>query len=267
MASYLGVFSSKCGYCQNDISKSFSHCLAFDNINDIKSNTVIYDAMLEQGMRRCGNLVYQPINELSCCTLQAIRVQTNIQNNNNNLEDDGLHFKASKSQRKAENRFLKAIPLVQIIQAIDMTEALIMEEFSIFKDYQKTTHNDQNCTLKSFKEFLVDSPVNTEHHLYRDGQNRLRAVGVLDCTARYLSSVYLFHNMFNTDEENETEPISNSNGSSSSPGTATAVLEAKYAAKSNARFYTLGLYSLSSPKLAYKTRFKPYQLFNKLEWN
>ena len=80
--------ASKCGYCHQENSKySFG--------TTIESYPVeIYERMMRDGWRRCGNFVYIPNIEKSCCKLYTHRL---------NIED----FKINKDQKKVMKRFRK----------------------------------------------------------------------------------------------------------------------------------------------------------------
>ena len=89
MTRHVGKSDTKgheCGYCKNpDGSCSFG--------TSIKTYPVeIYEKMMKDGWRRCGDYVYIPNIEKSCCKLYTCRL---------NVED----FKINKEQRKIMKRF------------------------------------------------------------------------------------------------------------------------------------------------------------------
>ena len=78
----------KCGYCKNPTgSCSFG-------LTTEKYPVSIYDKMMRDGWRRCGDYVYIPNLEKSCCKLYTCRL---------NVED----FKINKEQKKVMKRFRK----------------------------------------------------------------------------------------------------------------------------------------------------------------
>ena len=78
----------KCGYCKNPTgSCSFG-------LTTEKYPVSIYDKMMRDGWRRCGDFVYIPNLEKSCCKLYTCRL---------NVED----FKINKEQKKVMKRFRK----------------------------------------------------------------------------------------------------------------------------------------------------------------
>ena len=78
----------KCGYCKNP-EGSHSFGTSIDNYP-----VQIYEKMMKDGWRRCGDYVYIPNIEKSCCKLYTCRL---------NVED----FKINKEQKKIMKRFRK----------------------------------------------------------------------------------------------------------------------------------------------------------------
>ena len=78
----------KCGYCKNPIGK-YSFGITIE-----KYPVQIYEKMMIDGWRRCGEYVYIPNIEKSCCKLYTCRL---------NVED----FKINKDQKKIMKRFRK----------------------------------------------------------------------------------------------------------------------------------------------------------------
>ena len=78
----------KCGYCNNP-KGSFSFGTSIKNYP-----VEIYEKMMKDGWRRCGDYVYIPNLEKSCCKLYTCRL---------NVED----FKINKEQKKVMKRFRK----------------------------------------------------------------------------------------------------------------------------------------------------------------
>lgn len=228
----LGVFSQECGYCKG---AGVSHYYGIDRVDD-DADDVYADFIETHGGRRCGALFYTPCMQRSCCPLYSLRVPTSA-------------LSVSKSQRKAVSRAMRHVCSIEIVAASELSRDLLQREFAIYLRYQAVIHGDSKATMRSFGEFLVASPVNTLHQLYwSNGQ--LVAVGVLDCLVnRYVSSVYFFYDPDYW------------RGKSCSIGTAAAILEMQWARDNSYSYYTLGLYSSTCPKLAYKARFGPSERF------
>ena len=127
----------------------------------------------------------------------------------------------------------------------------------VFQKYQMTIHNDspEECREHSFKRFLCQPPFSAEseeggyhQHYYIDG--KLVAVGVLDLLPWCVSSVYLFY-----------DP----DYSALSFGTLSALFEIELVQQLNSRhpgvkWYYMGFYIHSCPKMKYKSKFSPSYL-------
>jgi len=152
-------------------------------------------------------------------------------------------------------------PVPQTLEVVFCPVGFSEEDFNIFRAYQIAVHheNPSDVTAKRYKEFLVDSPLVQEtvngHNL---GSFRMRyllddkvvAVGIVDITPCYLSSVYLFY-----------DP----NHSSLSLGVYSALREiawvqSKVASHSSFRYYSMGLYAHNCPKMRYKAQYANSEL-------
>lgn len=139
------------------------------------------------------------------------------------------------------------------------------ESYELFQRYQMTVHNEEReqCGQDTYRRFLVDSPLISEpiasdtagreygsfHILYRLG-GQLFAVGVVDILPRCLSSVYLFY-------DPEFRKLS--------PGTLAALKEIEWVQKEGSlypslRFYYMGFYIHSCPKMRYKAHYVPSEI-------
>lgn len=138
------------------------------------------------------------------------------------------------------------------------------DAYELFKRYQMTVHKESldQCGREAYLRFLVDSPLMNErvssssdfwygsfHALYKlDG--RLFAVGVVDILPRCLSSVYLFY-------DPEFARLS--------PGTLSALKEIEWTQRAepwypSLRYYYMGFYIHSCPKMRYKAAYYPSEL-------
>ncbi|KAI0564858.1 Arginyltransferase [Gracilaria domingensis] len=145
------------------------------------------------------------------------------------------------------------------------------ESYELFRRYQMSIHDERasQCSRDIYTRFLVDSPLtryqsasNDEerygsyHFLYRIG-GRLFAVGVVDVLPRCLSSVYLFY-----------DP----DFAKLSPGTLSALKEIDWIKSVShvypyLRYYYMGYYIHSCPKMRYKASFNPSQLLCEVSKN
>lgn len=138
------------------------------------------------------------------------------------------------------------------------------DEYLLYRQYQMTVHKSKaiECTERTYRRFLVDSPL---RHVVRPGgpdegygsfhirytlDGRLVAVGVVDILPQCLSSVYLVYDAAFAEL---------------SPGVLTAVKEIEWvqnASRSSPelRWYVMGYFIHSTPKMAYKALYQPSEL-------
>ncbi|KAJ1917175.1 Arginyl-tRNA--protein transferase 1 [Mycoemilia scoparia] len=142
------------------------------------------------------------------------------------------------------------------------------EKFEIYKAYQREIHKDNELDYETFGKFLcagplsdtpipnapADAPVREYglyHQLYRiDG--KLVAVGVLDILPRSISSVYLFY-------DPEYSHLSLGNYSSLREIALTQTMN-RYIP--DLKYYSMGYYIQSCPKMAYKGQFSSSELLD-----
>ncbi|MEM8874785.1 MAG: arginyltransferase [Planctomycetota bacterium] len=186
----------------------------------------VYDELMDAGFRRSGKLVYQPACE-GCRECRPIRVVTEA-------------FKPSKSQRKALNR---NADLTVTPEANRLTD----EKFELYRRYYAQWHGRDDHSREDLERFLYDSPVHTIDMLYRDGTGKLLGVGVCDVSPLTFSSVYFY---FDPAEKRR------------SLGTFGAITEIRRAAQLHLRHYYLGYWIPGCGQMAYKNRFKPYEILH-----
>ncbi|CAB3410837.1 unnamed protein product [Caenorhabditis bovis] len=134
-----------------------------------------------------------------------------------------------------------------------------MESFELFKKYQEAIHGDTDNTISGFKQFLCSSPLNNPERIsYELGpyhmqfllDGKLLAVSVIDILPRCLSAKYMFYNP---------------DYAFLSMGTYTALKEIEFnrklfAENTEMRYYYMGYYIHSCPKMRYKAKFRPSDL-------
>jgi len=135
-----------------------------------------------------------------------------------------------------------------------------LDSYNVYKKYQMAIHKDSpsKCTLSQFKRFLCNSSLvhpsdemdqnfGAFHQQYViDG--RIAAVGVIDILPHCVSSVYLYY-----------DP----DFAFLSPGTMTSLYEIAFTRKIQKeqwpalKFYYMGYYIHSCPKMRYKAKYQP----------
>uniref|UniRef100_W6NNZ4 Arginyl-tRNA--protein transferase 1 n=1 Tax=Haemonchus contortus TaxID=6289 RepID=W6NNZ4_HAECO len=137
------------------------------------------------------------------------------------------------------------------------------ESYLLYEKYQKIVHKDDDPSRAGFKRFLVDTPLFDDeplpspeglttgsYHQWYILDNKLIAVGVVDILPRCVSSKYLYY-----------DP----DYSFLSLGTYTALREIAFTRfvmrhRPETKYYYMGYYISTCPKMRYKGSFHPSEL-------
>lgn len=189
-----------------------------------------YISLLNQGFRRSGLSIYHPVCK-GCESCIPIRI-------------DVRNFSQSKGQRRTwrKNRDIRVEhhPL-----------EFKIKDFELYKKYQKDWYHVNNPVSKSeYKEFLTESPVNTEILRYYLNE-KLIGVGWIDRLGELISSVYF---VFDPDYAKKRL------------GIFSLLYEIAYARFLGIRWLYLGYWVESSPKMNYKAEFHPSQILINSRW-
>jgi arginine-tRNA-protein transferase len=181
-----------------------------------------YEVLLNHGFRRSGEHFYRN-NCPGCKECLQMRVPVS-------------RFSPSRSQLRS------------VKKNADITITAAPAEFrkdiyALYYRYCSFKHEKEDADQKSFRRFLCYSPLDTRMMLYHIGE-KLAAVGWLDILPRGLSSVYF---AFEPDFARR------------SLGIFSVVKEIELAETMGLDFYYLGFVVENSPKMKYKTAFKPQQ--------
>lgn len=193
-------------------------------------NHSTYDALINLGFRRSGTFTYRPhCDHCQACT--AIRVNTQ-------------QFKPSRNHRRTLKQF-------QHLRTLRKPLVWNEEHYALYREYQAVRHSGSdmdNDDKSQYIDFLLSSNVNSYLVEFRDGEN-LKMVALVDEVAQGLSAVYTFF-------DPHTAGL----------GTYGILWQLNYCKEANLLWLYLGYWIEQSPKMAYKTRFTPYQLFLNNEW-
>ncbi|KAJ2683336.1 Arginyl-tRNA--protein transferase 1 [Coemansia spiralis] len=268
----LGMQSrSECGYCGTEDGSRFLALRA------IRLTCDDYQTLIDRGWRRAGSLLYLTDHSDACCAYYTIRCHA-------------LEHVPSASDRKHLRRIRRHLSaavdnvsdlLVSGIEAggleVRLEAASFTEEkFAVFEKYQVAVHNDEDVSRQGFRRFLCDSPLlfqplarpveglvlpasglGSYHQCYYvDG--RLAAVGVLDILPSCVSSVYLFYD----------PDFSHLSLGTFSALREIALVQQLHEHLPNLRYYYMGYYIPSCPKMTYKGRWRPADLLDlrTLKW-
>lgn len=253
-----------------------------------------YEDLVCRGWRRSGTLLYKPDLKNSCCPHYTIRLdsqafratkdQRQAQNRFNRYvlgdayikEAVKLHPKSKEEAARYKQEFdlcervheserevLKAPPEPAHDFKVTLeSDAFTEEKFLVYENYQRIVHKEaaDDITRNGLKRFLCSSPLKpttqtvdgkpqklgSYHQCYRlDG--RLLAVAVLDLLPHAVSAVYF---MYHEDLHRW------------SPGKLSALREAALALEGGYRWYMMGFYIHSCPKMRYKADYHPQYLLD-----
>ena len=200
---------------------------------DISEAPHLHDQLAESGFRRVENWVYRPV----CSSCNAcIPIRVNAQN-----------FSMSKNIKRIINKNRR-------IQKCHLDNNADEEAYELFKNYLNSRHNDGQMATMSFSEFhsmIHNSPIDTFMIKYRDENDELIACMLVDSQRDGLSAVYSF---FNPNQEKQ------------SIGTFLILDIILLTKELSKKWLYLGYLVKNSPKMAYKARFKPYQLYVNGKW-
>lgn len=145
-----------CGYCNQQNS---SHSFGFTSE---KYSVELYDEMMLEGWRRCGDYVYKPNLDLSCCRLFTCRL-------------DVSEFKINKKQRKVMRRFRKYISGKYEEKKQKIKDDVALKETKPSSSVNNTFASDLNAIAKAFiesKEYTDLFPNSSLENVFNDSFNK-----------------------------------------------------------------------------------------------
>jgi leucyl-tRNA---protein transferase len=222
----------KCGYLPDKLAQSL--IAAPHHLVD----TNIYSGLIQQGFRRSGKFAYRP-HCVNCKACIAIRLMLN-------------EFTPTRSQKRA---YKKHADLTARILPL----GYIQSHFELYNSYQKLRHaepelsvpNDADEGENQYLQFLCMSNVESLMIEFRNAENQVKIVSVVDVVRDGVSAVYTFYDA--TDAK-------------SSYGTYSIMWLAEWAKNLDLPFLYLGYWIAESQKMAYKQAFKPQQKLIDGEW-
>ncbi len=198
-----------------------------------KPSTKLNNILSKQGFRRSQNVLYRP-SCVHCAACMSARIRV----------DD---FAPSKSQRRVLRQNLQ---LSREIGAPWATEA----QFSLFRKYLDDRHNDggmADMDIFEFAAMIEETTVNTQIITYKDTQDNLVCVCLIDVLDDGLSMVYSF---FDPDMAR------------SSLGTFMILDNVEIARSKGLQYVYMGYWVRGSKKMDYKSHFSAVEVFSRNQW-
>ena len=193
----------------------------------------LYGELIQYGFRRSGYRLYRP-HCPGCTACESLRIDVGA-------------FRADRSQRRCWRRNADL--------TVDTEPAIFRDEhFRLYKKYQGARHPGGDMDFEDPADYAracLESPVDTRLATFRTPDGRLLAVAVTDFLTTGLSAMYTFF-----DPE----------ASRRSLGTYAVLWQIHQAAALGLPHVYLGYWIRESPKMAYKSRFRPAEIWNGRDW-
>jgi arginine-tRNA-protein transferase len=219
-----------CGYLPKKLAQSL--IATPQNLVD----ATVYSGLIQQGFRRSGKFAYRPHCE-HCNACISVRLPVD-------------EFQATRSQLRAYRKHAEL--------QVSIVEAHYEEEhFALYQAYQTQRHHngpdysaEQEDEASQYQQFLCQSNVESLMVEFRDTQNTLKMVSVIDVVMDGLSAVYTFYDA----------------SDKASYGTYSILWQIEWAKQLNLPYLYLGYWIADSQKMTYKQQFQPQEKLVDGEW-
>lgn len=198
----------------------------------VSMNMSIYNQLIQHGFRRSGEHSYRPYCS-HCGACIACRIPV-------------YNFRPNRSQ-------LRCMKVNEKLIITAVTATYSDEYFELYHKYLNARHGDgsmANPSKEDFEHFLFCDWCHTQFLEFREN-DRLVAIAVTDIISDGVSAVYSFFDPGFTKR---------------SLGTYCILQQVNYARELGLDYVYLGYWIDGHPKMEYKTRFRPLQLYLNEKW-
>jgi|SRR5690625_407087 len=191
-----------------------------------------FSHLIEKGFRRSGTFSYKPACD-HCQACTPIRI----------------HCQAFQRRRSLNRIWRQHKHLQPFIRPLTWHP----EHFKLYETYQQQRHPEsayESTQRSQYIQFLLASHIHSKLIEFRNANGKLKIVALTDFLKNGLSAVYTFYDPY----------------IAGSLGTYAILWQIQYARKLGLPWLYLGYWIKDSPKMSYKTRFRPYQLYIDNRW-